>query len=119
MKTKVCLDCYSQIIGRSDKKFCGDACRNNYHNNINSEKSEMIRYINNSLKRNRKILKTLINSEQGKANAFAHKLISKGFNFDYFTHVLNTKAGNTYYFCYDYGYRKIDKDYYLLVRKVI
>jgi hypothetical protein len=29
-----------------------------------------------------------------------------GFNFEYFTHLYETKTGTTYHFCYEYGYLK-------------
>lgn len=30
-----CLKCNIDVVGRSDKKFCSDKCRNNYNNNKN------------------------------------------------------------------------------------
>ena len=103
METKYCLDCETKILGRADKKFCSDACRNNYNNRQNSD--------------NRRILQESITNEEGKASVPTKKLTSQGFSFDYFTHILNTKTGNTYYFCYEYGYRKLDGDYYLVVKR--
>jgi hypothetical protein len=44
-------------------------------------------------------------------------LLSKGFDFEFFTNILNTKTENTYYFVYDQGYRVLENDYYMLVRK--
>lgn len=32
-----CLRCNSEFVGRSDKKFCSDNCRNNYNNKMNKE----------------------------------------------------------------------------------
>jgi len=43
--------------------------------------------------------------------------LSKGFDFDYFTNILNTNTGNTYYFVYDQGYRFLENDFYMLVKK--
>ena len=117
METKLCLDCELRIIGRADKKFCSDACRNNYNNKLNSDTNAFMRNVNNLLRKNRRILQELIDTKQKKRNALANKLISQGFNFDYYTHVLNTKTGNTYFFCYEYGYRKLENNHYLLVKK--
>ena len=29
---KTCLSCGSKITGRADKKYCNDACKNDFHN---------------------------------------------------------------------------------------
>ena len=39
------------------------------------------------------------------------------FHFEFFTSMLTTKTGNTYYFLYDQGYRILEDDYYMLVKK--
>jgi hypothetical protein len=41
------------------------------------------------------------------------------FWFWFFTNILKTKTGNTYYFLYDQGYMVLDNDYYMLVKKDI
>lgn len=117
MESKLCLDCGTKILGRADKKFCSDACRNNYNNRQNSDTTALMRNINNALRKNRRILQESITNEDGKASVPTKKLSSQGFSFDYFTHILNTKTGNTYYFCYEYGYRKLEGEYYLVVKR--
>ena len=32
---KTCLECNEKLIGRADKKFCNDYCRNAFNNNLN------------------------------------------------------------------------------------
>ncbi len=117
MEAKYCLDCETKILGRADKKFCSDACRNNYNNKLNSDTTALMRNINNTLRKNRRILQELITTDEGKTTVPTKKLTSQGFSFEHFTHLLNTKTGNTYYFCYEYGYRKLAGDYYLLVKR--
>ena len=34
---KNCLECSEKIVGREDKKFCSDGCRNSYNNKINKD----------------------------------------------------------------------------------
>lgn len=55
----------------------------------------------------------------GKSKATRDKMTNKGFDFDFFTNILQTKTGNTYYFLYDQGYRSLDNDYFMLVKKEI
>ncbi len=114
---KTCLECSDKIVGREDKKFCSDACRNAYNNKINKDSNNFMRTINNRLRKNYRILSEL-NSE-GKSKTTRHKLLSKGFDFEYFTNVLQTKSGNTYHFLYDQGYMNLDNDFYMLVKKDI
>jgi len=114
---KTCLECSEKIVGREDKKFCSDGCRNAYNNKINKDSTNFMRNVNNKLRKNYRILSEL-NSE-GKSKATRDKMINKGFDFDFFTNILQTKTGNTYYFLYDQGYRSLDNDYFMLVKKEI
>ena len=56
---------------------------------------------------------------EGKSKTTRAKLLSKGFDFEFFTNILNTKTGNTYYFIYDQGYMALENDYFMLVKKDI
>ncbi|PXY40040.1 hypothetical protein DMB65_14725 [Flavobacterium cheongpyeongense] len=114
---KTCLECSEKIVGREDKKFCSDSCRNAYNNKINKDSTNFMRNVNNKLRKNYRILCEL-NSE-GKSKATREKMLNKGFDFDFFTNILQTKTGNTYYFLYDQGYRSLDNDYFMLVKKEI
>lgn len=112
---KNCLECDEKIVGREDKKFCSDGCRNAYNNKINKDSNNYMRNVNNKLRKNYRIL-TEANPD-GKSKISKTKLLSKGFDFEYFTSVLNTNTGNTYHFVYDQGYRFLESDFYMLVKK--
>lgn len=114
---KTCLECSEKIVGREDKKFCSDSCRNSYNNKINKDSTNFMRNVNNKLRKNYRILVEL--NTEGKSKATRDKMINKGFDFDFFTNILHTKTGNTYYFLYDQGYRSLDNDYFMLVKKEI
>lgn len=114
---KNCLECNEKIVGREDKKFCSDGCRNAFNNKINKDSTNFMRNVNNKLRKNYRILSEL-NSE-GKSKTTRSKLMSKGFDFEFFTSIYNTKTGNTYFFLYDQGYRILEDDYYMLVKKEI
>ena len=115
--SKTCLECGEKIVGREDKKFCSDGCRNAYNNKINKDSTNYMRNINNKLRKNYRVLSQL--NVEGKAKATKSKLLSKGFDFDFMTNVLHTKSGNTYYFIYDQGYMFLDNDFFMLVKKDI
>lgn len=112
---KNCLECNEKIIGREDKKFCSDGCRNAYNNKINKDSTNLMRNINNKLRKNYRILSEL--NPDGKGKTTRTKLMSKGFDFEFLTSIYNTKTGNAYFFVYDQGYRVLEDDYYMLVKK--
>jgi predicted nucleic acid-binding Zn ribbon protein len=110
-----CLECGEKIVGRVDKKFCSDQCRNTYNNKLNSDANNTVRNINNVLRKNRRILAEL-SGQLEKAMVSKETLLSKGFNLTYHTHTYTTKKGDTYRFCYEQGYLFLeDKNLYLLV----
>jgi hypothetical protein len=116
MKDRRCLECGTVIKGRIDKKFCDDACRNNYNNKHGSSKSELFQRVNRSLMRNRRILEQLLDSDD-KMRVHEGTLSSQGFNFNYLTHIVETPHGSRYYFCYEYGYMPLDEEWFVLVKR--
>lgn len=115
MEAKTCIECGTQIFGRFDKKFCSDQCRNAYNNKLNSDANNYIRNVNNILRKNRRILTKL--NPNGKTKLHRDKLAEKGFDFNYHTNTYTTKAGATYYFCYEQGYLELDNQWFMLVKR--
>lgn len=114
-----CLTCGKTLRGRADKKFCDDYCRNNYNNQLKAKNvnSGIVRNINNALLKNRKVLESILPTEEETAKANKEKLIGLGFQFKYLTHTYTTKTGKQYSYCYDHGYLPLDNDWFLVVRK--
>lgn len=109
-----CLECGEKIIGRSDKKFCNDACRNAYNNKQNKDSTNLMRNVNNKLRKNYRILKEI--NIDGKTKVGKSKLESLGFDFEYFTSLKVYKNGSEYRFIYDYGYKLLEEDFVLIVK---
>ena len=86
--SKNCLECNEKIVGREDKKFCSDGCRNAYNNKINKDSNNYMRNVNNKLRKNYRILSEA--NTEGKSKITKTKLLSKGFDFDYFTNILKS-----------------------------
>jgi len=116
LEKRSCLQCGNPIRGRVDKKFCDDSCRNGYNNQQNSFNNNLIRNINHALKKNRNILESIIPSGEELGKTTKDKLLFQGFQFKYFTHSYETKKGSQYMFCYDFGYLKLEGDWYLIVK---
>lgn len=116
MEQKLCLACAQVIIGRSDKRFCDDGCRNVYHNNRNSTPNSRVRTINKQLLKNRKILADTLGMEK-MVKVLRDKLVSQGYSFTYYTHHLLTQKGQSYTFVYEYGYLILDESRLLIVKQ--
>ncbi|MBS1559455.1 MAG: hypothetical protein JST69_12100 [Bacteroidetes bacterium] len=112
---KLCVECGEKMKGRSDRKFCSDQCRISYHNRHNSNTTNLVRNINNALRKNRRILLSL--NPAGKTKVHRNKLTEQGFDFHLFTSLYTTKEGATYFYCYEQGYLQTDPDWFLLVVK--
>ncbi|MGB1451137.1 MAG: hypothetical protein ACPG7E_05430, partial [Marinirhabdus sp.] len=79
---KTCPECGDKIIGRSDKKFCSDACRNTHNNKLNKDGKNLVRNINNRLRKNYRILE-MLNTKQ-KTKVKKNTLLKHGFTFSFF-----------------------------------
>lgn len=65
--------------------------------------------------KNRRILEKL--NPTGKSTVDGISLAEEGFNFHYYTNIYKTQKGGEYFFCYEFGYKKLDNDQYILVIK--
>ena len=117
-KDKLCLECDQPLFGRVDKKFCNDQCRNAYNNRLNKTTNDFVRNINVILRKNRKIIASLLDGKE-KSITTKEKLLFHGFNFNYFTNTYKTKQDKVYYFVYELGYLTLENDQYALVVKTI
>ena len=112
---KNCLECGQEVLGRVDKKFCSDYCRNSYNNKKNRDTKNIIRNTNNLLRKNYRILEKLNPNQKTKTTK--DYMLRQGFNFKYFTSIYKTKNGKVYYFVYDQGYLPLGNNYYALVKR--
>lgn len=113
--THNCLTCGKPLKGRIDKKFCDDYCRNSFNNRQNSDQNNLVRNVNNVLRKNRRILLEMLGAE-GMIKLPKEKLIQQGFNFKYQTHQYVNHKGQVYFFNYEYGYLPLENDWILLVK---
>ncbi len=115
MEERRCHECGEKLKGRADQKFCTDACRNAYNNQKLGRTTNFMRRINRILKQNHAILETI--NTNGRTVTYKNRMVKKGFNFSYFTHVYRTGKGRIYYFCYDQGFAAIEKNRFLLIKR--
>ena len=115
MENRKCIECGTPVVGRIDKKFCSDHCRNAYNNRVNKDSKNLIRNINNRLRKNYKVLSELNTS--GKTKVSRARLYDKGFDFQLSTSIYKTKTGNTYFYIYDQGYLSLENELFLLIKR--
>lgn len=109
------MHCGQMTMGRADKRFCSNQCRAAASNRRRTEDAgeRLMRDVNNKLRHNRQVLQRA--SPNGKTTLRREVLQQAGFDFRHFTHLYRTKNGNTYYFCYDYGYLLLEDEKVLIV----
>lgn len=105
---RLCKFCEKEInllIGRRDRQFCDEECKNRFHNKIAYEEEREAKRINKILKKNRNILKKM-SLRKDNEEISRERLLKEGFDFNYHTHhKISVHQKNEYTFCYDYGYR--------------
>jgi len=106
---KKCLDCGEKIRGRTDKKFCSDQCRNNYNNRLNRDTNNFVRNVHSLLRKNRRILSDLFNDNKKRVHKDA--LFALGYNFSFFTHVIEASDGRKVQYCFEYGFSDAGDDF--------
>jgi len=113
---KTCPSCGEEFTGRSDKKYCTVHCKSAFQ--YKKHKSEEVLYytIDKQLKTNRKILKAY--NKSGMSTVRKEKLLSEGFDPNYFTHYWKNRKQQVYLFCYEYGFMALkekQKNKYVLI----
>nr|WP_262511387.1 DUF2116 family Zn-ribbon domain-containing protein [Pontibacter diazotrophicus] len=115
MEHSTCIQCGKQMAGRMDKRYCSDQCRFLQNNQKRREDKgeKLMAKVNATLRKNRTILRQA--SPLGKTTIRRQVLELAGFDFRHHTHLYRTQKGNTYHFCYDYGYLLLPEDGKVLI----
>ena len=101
---KFCI-CGKPLRGRTDKKFCCEYCKNQFNNQLHAPFNNLMRNINNSLVKNRRILERCHSVNDPYLILNKELLINLGYQFMYFTHIVKTN-NHVIYCCYDFGFRE-------------
>jgi hypothetical protein len=68
------------------------------------------------LRKNRRILADLY--DEGKTTLHKDALYALGYNFSFFTHVIQAKDGSRCNYCFEYGFREKDDDFIELKQNI-
>lgn len=112
---KNCMLCGKHLLGRTDKKYCGNYCRNTYNNKVNRQSKLAMQTAQNILSRNRRILREVI-GESKITQIHTSVLLSKGYHFDYLTCVRKSSRGEEHKYCYEFNIREITPEMIEIIR---
>ena len=114
MNTTKCRECGKPLIGRADKKYCHEGCRNEFNNRKNRVFYNRLRRTNRLLLRNYRIL--LAHDRQA-GNLSRIELIELGFRFELFTGMSLDADGNFVRYVYDLGLKEISSDRFRIFKQ--
>lgn len=100
MTHRTCPECGGRVVGRSDKRFCSDACRGAFHYRGHAAHYRPIKRIQYRLRRNHEVLRRC--AEAGERTWRLDELSGAGIDLRYHTHRVETRDGPVL-FCYDHG----------------
>ena len=95
-----CAECGHKLVGRTDKKFCNDYCRNSFNNKRYRKEQYAKREIQGVLNVNYSILKSIC-SQNSVAESTLDHLAEKGYQMRFFTNLSLTGEGEVLRQCFD------------------
>ena len=99
---KKCLNCQEKLTGRSDKKFCNEACKNEHNNRASGVRKRAAGTdLYSSIKKNREVLAGLF--ANGIREIKARDLECFGFSFKSISGVEVPDDGALLLLCVDFG----------------
>jgi hypothetical protein len=114
---KTCLQCHDSFRGRSDKKFCGDYCRNTYNNQQKAHVHNHQKNILQRLQRNYDVLCRYIPNEMsGPIRIRKQNLTNEGFNWIYCTETRTTSNNSRVFGCFEFKYFLLNDQYVIIMK---
>jgi len=111
-QNRTCILCNERLVGRSDKRFCNDYCRNTYNNR---KLPSGVRMISRTILHNRAILEAVTGALDTRVVS-QDQLLQLGFSFSYFTHICEAPDGKKWRVCFTIGYRILNNQKVVLQR---
>ena len=112
-----CKMCKEAIYGRSDKLFCSNHCKNEYHIRLRQVTREATRKTDIILHRNRSILLEIMGKNAYQKKISKIILDRKKFNFTYLTSYHINSNGKIVHHVYDFSWMVFSDEEVLIRRK--
>lgn len=116
LNSRKCLACTHEVIGRVDKIFCSQKCKNYYHKKLRYKSVKAAIRINEYLKRNHGILLEILGKNLTQKKVYRNVLEDKKFRFKYHTHTHTNSKGKVMHYIYNLGWMEFSDDEVLIVR---
>ncbi len=114
---KTCLHCHDSFRGRSDKKFCGDYCRNSYNNQQKAHLHSHQKNILQRLQRNYEVLAKYFSHEtSGPIRIKTQKLTNEGVNWIYCTETRSSLNRIRVFGCFEFKYFLLNDQYVIILK---
>ncbi|MCP9770245.1 hypothetical protein EGI22_20260 [Lacihabitans sp. LS3-19] len=113
---KKCKICKTPLLGRTDKMFCSQKCKNYYHVHLRAVTAKEAFPIDRHLHRNRSILLEIMGKNEVQKKVPRMVLEEKKFKFKYITHYHINSKGKTMHYVYDFAWMDFSDDEVLIVR---
>ena len=117
MRNKKCENCDTEFRGRSDKRFCSTACKNNFNYQLRKHTKDITKDIDKILHRNRIILDTIMGEKRKKMKMDRLELEKMGFSFKYITGIYKNRENKLYHYVYDFAWMEFSTQEILIVKK--
>ncbi|PHR46982.1 MAG: hypothetical protein COA32_08650 [Fluviicola sp.] len=104
MKSKECQQCGTEFLGRTNKKFCSNTCKNNHHNEAYRQSNKVVFNLDKKLHKNRAVLKDMFQVYRSSPISI-DILKARGFDKNFHTHTFNAPSGDRYVMVYEVGYK--------------
>jgi len=101
-----CVICNSQLVGRSDKRFCDITCKNKYHSEVRKSMKTIQSETLKILTKNFVILSGVMGESKNAAIIDKLALERLGFKFDYVSDAKN-KSGSIHFGLFHFTYQFI------------
>ena len=112
-----CKVCKEPLFGRTDQKFCSDACRSHHHNLKNQKKNQGFYSTHRVLQNNYRILRDYVSKEYTVCNL--SELNRQGFRSSCITEIeKGQEDGLPKYYLYDIGYHFLTSEKIKIFKRV-
>lgn len=112
-----CKVCKEPLFGRTDQKFCSDACRSHHHNLKNQKKNQGFYSTHRALQNNYRILRDYVSKEYTECNL--SELNRQGFKSSCITEIEKGQGdGLPKYYLYDIGYHFLTSEKIKIFKRV-
>lgn len=117
MQKPTCISCGKTFIGRTDKKYCSQACKNTFNYQRRSNTKSATKTIDTILHKNREILEVIMGPKRKRMKISKTELTKMGFQSEYITGFYINSQDKMYRYVYDFAWMEFTGEKVMIVKK--